>query len=86
MIRVDKHIHQEGDTMVFNQRIFSVGAPEQTPTGKYSKVARIGKDIDDLSKDMKFIVEFDNGETFEVYPVPPYDIAYEKEETKTEEQ
>jgi len=85
ILSVDK-VKQSLDGSEFTYKnSFIVGTSKQTPKGKISTIDRIREDY--YNEWLTYIVEFDNGESFQVFPVPPFDIGYEtlkEEEDETD--
>lgn len=64
---------------------YIIGQPNVTPRNKFSAVTRIGKEYDRQAENICFNIEFENGELLQVYPVPPFEVAYEKVEEHGQE-
>jgi len=74
----------DGSEFVYKNS-FIINTNKQTPKGKISTIDRIREDR--YNDWLCYIVDFKNGESYRVFPVPPFDIGYEalKEEEDGEE-
>ena len=69
------------------KRVYFIDQPNQTPKGEYSKVVRIREE--EKNDWLCYHVEFENGEVFTTFPVPPFDVGYDdlkQEENKEDGQ
>jgi len=74
--KVRKKTEGEGE-YVFNSLCFSVGMSSHTPSNNVSLCTGIQKKTTDNL--LYFTIYFENGEWWDIYPTPPFDVGYKTE-------